>query len=1092
MKQIRVISIILTLLLVISSLPSIALADGDTSELRTFLSSSGRIGIIPSFSSAGVSEWSILSDGTGKERLHLYRADTQTSTGAYFEVSPRLIDKVKNYVYEIDIYPETLTTHQYIDASLNSLVTPFHAIDNNNNYMGFVTLYGNRLCLASDKSTILATIDEDKWTTLSLAVDLENKIFDVYINKNKVNTNGISFEKSVVPQIIRVLINTGYKETNVYFDNIKLYEGNKPRDVEKYVSIAENEADIEQILADSTVFMTDHDTLYVNGRKTSYTSDGYNYFKRNRVLYVSADCALSALGCTAEELKDYVVVEDGISYVPILQTAKNLGKYTYEDSRGWICVSDEELNLSNSIETNTATETSDIIDRFLQFERPSGDEIYNSIISNGMYRKHPRIFVKESDVTKLKSDIKSNSFKKKAAEATFYMADSIVEDDVVAYEKAQNGTIFHPCLEVRNNLITLTTAYMITDDAQKKQAYFDRIWAEVYNSCVNWPDWNVSNHYLDMGKISVGIALAYDVCYNDFTNEKRELIRKSLSDKILYYAQSTYAGNTVQYGNAKSTNNWGAVCNGGLLLLCLATMDEEDVDSEYTSLTKHIASEALQALEWPITATYPGGAWSEGLGYFEYVVEYLSWSANALTNSCGTDFGIMDYPGVYNMPIYALYIQTIKNGYFNYADGATEVETASTPPEVFLMAKLKNDIELNDMYYDFKYNLLNTSVYNGRAVRDLLFYTVGDSSEVRSSYPLDSTFGGVEISVMKSGWEQDDTYMAAVGGQINSHFDKGSFIFESQGERWAIDLGKDDYNLEGGYVGELGYDIYRKRAEGHNTLVFNPGEDAGQIYGETAVILDTAYGENEAYTIYDLSRVYAGDCTDVKRGFFLGDSRNTLTIQDEFTLKTNNSDVYWFMHTKADITVSQDGKTAILNKNGKSLKVEFLTNLTDWKVEAVPAEPLEVVREGQAENIGITKIRFTGKGSDKCYIVAKLTPLIDGETYSPISYLPITEWKVDEYEAEISNVKLDKSNGNLDVSFDVRSRSGKSFKMLIASYNSGELLGLSEILLEADMHMSSMIIENISIFPQATYIKCMFWEDNDNLVPLIGSVDSSY
>ena len=824
----RITSIILSFLILFSVVPASAAGDESVQSLRTFLSSSGRIGITPEFvAKQCTSEWATLSDGT--ERMHLQRAAGTTSRDTYFNVSARKIGEVADYVYEIDIYPNILTTHSTFEPSLNSIISPFMILGDNAS-MSFLTMYGNRLCFATDTTSVLAVIPEKAWTTISLAVDMVNKQCDVYVNKEKITGQKICFNTAIIPQKFRIGINTGYKETDIYFDNVKLYEGTELREVEKFVSVSENENDVSHLLGSSSVFMTERDIIYINGHKTSYSQNGYDYFNINGILYVSPDAAAAAIGCTASQLSDYVTVYDGARCIPIADAARNFGKYVYEDDRGWICISSDNLALSNSIISQFADEASDIIDRFMQFDRPCGDDIYNAIKANDMYQKHPRIFTTAADVAKLKSDIKSNVFKQKTAQAVINMADQLLTTDVVAYEKADGLRLFIPCLTVRNNLITLTSAYLITDDAEKKTQYFNRIWDEVYNCCVNWPDWNVTRHYLDMGKIAPGIALAYDVCYDDLGETKRALIRKSICEKLLYYAQSTYAGNTAQYANAKSTNNWGAVCNGGILLLCLATMDEEAEASEYTLLTKHLASEALKALEWSASATYPNGAWEEGLGYFNYMVEYLSWSANALHNLCGSDFGILDYPGVCDMPMYAMYIQTIKNGYFNYSDGATENETPAVPPEVFLMAKLKGNTELNDMWYDFKFNLLDTSIYSTQAVRDFLFYTPGSASDMRSSYPLDASFGSVEIGVMKSGWEANDTYVASVGGKITSHWDKGGFVFDSLGQRWAVELGKDDYNLDGGYTGIAGADIYRKRAEGHNTLVFNPDEDAGQIF----------------------------------------------------------------------------------------------------------------------------------------------------------------------------------------------------------------------------------------------------------------------
>ncbi|MBO5370520.1 MAG: hypothetical protein J6B23_07605, partial [Clostridia bacterium] len=789
----------------------------------------------------------------------------------FFQFTTNAPADMKSYVYEIDVYPIKLPETQGYKCSL------FNAIDTDGS-MTPITIVGSSLVYNDEK---LMTVECNKWTKFSVIVDTENLTFDLYADRILVKEN-LAISKNIRPATIRVAINAGYMYTEMYFDDIKLYEGNSFRDIPLYVSTAENKDDVASILGDSTVFMTEKDSVYTNGSKTTYTSLGYGKLYEDGVLYVTADAASAALGCTAEDLSSYVEDKNGTSYIPLTESlAASFGKSFYEDERGWICISSSDLNLSNYIVSTVSTEDSDIIDRFMHFDRPSGDAIYNAIKAKS-YQNHPRIWVTDADVAKLKSDIVSNSFKKEAAKATIYMADLILTKEPVAYEKPDNVRLFQSCLEVRNRIMTLSAAYLISDEIVRDK-YAAKIWEEVENAC-NWKDWNLTSHYLDSGKIGPGIALAYDVCYDYFTNEQKAFIRNSLKEKYLYYAAASYAGNTAHYSIGKNNNNWGTVCNGSVLLVCLATMDEEDENSEYSVLTRYLASEALQGMEYSIGSLFPSGAWSEGLGYFEYMAEYIAWTANALRNSCGSDYGLISYPGVGDMPLYALYIQTINNGYFNFSDGAGIDETSSVCPEIFLLASMLGRQDITNMWYDFKYNKLKTSLYSNRTVRDMLFYTPDtSSSEMVYDFPLDAKFGSVEIGVMKSGWDEDDIYVASVGGAITSHWDKGGFVFDALGERWAIDLGKDDYNIEGGYYGTDGATIYRKRAEGHNVIVINPDEDAGQIFGASATLKSTCYGNLEAYHIYDLSKVYGDDVTKAERGFYLGDSRQTLTVQDEFS-----------------------------------------------------------------------------------------------------------------------------------------------------------------------------------------------------------------
>ncbi|UKI37260.1 MAG: heparinase II/III-family protein [Clostridiales bacterium] len=49
----------------------------------------------------------------------------------------------------------------------------------------------------------------------------------------------------------------------------------------------------------------------------------------------------------------------------------------------------------------------------------------------------------------------------------------------------------------------------------------------------------------------------------------------------------------------------------------------------------------------------------------------------------------------------------------------------------------------------------------------------------------------------------------------HSHNDAGTFVFDHLGERWAMDLGQQTYNVV------KDSEAYRKRTEGHNTLTIN-------------------------------------------------------------------------------------------------------------------------------------------------------------------------------------------------------------------------------------------------------------------------------
>ena len=107
----------------------------------------------------------------------------------------------------------------------------------------------------------------------------------------------------------------------------------------------------------------------------------------------------------------------------------------------------------------------------------------------------------------------------------------------------------------------------------------------------------------------------------------------------------------------------------------------------------------------------------------------------------------------------------------------------------------------------------------------LIWYQSPGEDPAAAGLPLDKYFRNVEVATFRSRW--NDPAAVCVGIEARSHamnhehLDIGSFVLDALGERWATDLGADNYNLPG-YFGRQRYEYYRLRAEGHNTLVIGP------------------------------------------------------------------------------------------------------------------------------------------------------------------------------------------------------------------------------------------------------------------------------
>ena len=115
-------------------------------------------------------------------------------------------------------------------------------------------------------------------------------------------------------------------------------------------------------------------------------------------------------------------------------------------------------------------------------------------------------------------------------------------------------------------------------------------------------------------------------------------------------------------------------------------------------------------------------------------------------------------------------------------------------------------------------------------------------------------------------------------------------------------------------------------------------------------------------------------------------------MRDEFEVLSNDTDVYWCMQTKAN--VSTDGNKAVLTQNGKKLQIEFKTDAEDFTVSAEKAVPINgtVNNDWMTDDSDKTRITFKAKASGSCYIEAKLSAPGEDASLSGMLDMPIAAW----------------------------------------------------------------------------------------------------
>ena len=207
-----------------------------------------------------------------------------------------------------------------------------------------------------------------------------------------------------------------------------------------------------------------------------------------------------------------------------------------------------------------------------------------------------------------------------------------------------------------------------------------------------------------------------------------------------------------------------------------------------------------------------------------------------------------------------------------------------------------------------------------------------------------------------------------------------------------MDLGADDYNLPD-YFGNQRWNYYRLRAEGHNTLLINPGSQPDQEPSATARLTRYQSTPERAFAIADLTSAYAREARTVLRGLALLDRRQVL-VQDELQADSA-ADVWWLLHTPAEVELADNGATALLTKATNHLWVRILSP-ANARFETRAAEPLPNSPQPakQAPNANVRKLTIHLKETQQVRLAVLMIPLARGDkapTRLP-ELVPLARW----------------------------------------------------------------------------------------------------
>lgn len=581
---------------------------------------------------------------------------------------------------------------------------------------------------------------------------------------------------------------------------------------------------------------------------------------------------------------------------------------------------------------------------------------------------HPRLLAVEADFARLKQRIAAEPPLEVWQTRLHERAREILAAAPSRYEIPDGLRLLDTSRRVVNRVYNLALLYRL----EGGKSYSDRAWQELA-AAADFPDWN-PRHFLDTAEMTHAFAIAYDWLYEAWTPEQRARLRQAMVEQGLKPALALYRAHS---GWTRVRHNWNQVCNGGIGLGALALAENEP------ELAGEILEAALKSLQLAMAEFAPDGAWKEGPGYWNYATSYNVVFLAGLRTALGTDFGLSQMEAFGETGLFPIYLTGPLRRTFNYADGGDQAIRA---PQMLWLARRFNQ----PVFASYERQLAAPNPL------DLLWHDSRGAGPAAARLPLDKRFRGAEVAILRSDW--DDPKALFVGFKAgdnkanHSHLDLGSFVFDALGARWALDLGADNYNLPG-YFGGQRWQYYRLRAEGHNTLLLNPGAGPDQNPAAASRIIRFDSQPAKAVAIADLTAAYEPHARKVWRGLTLRD-RNQVVVQDEIQCP-HPAELWWFLHTPAAVKIEDDARTAVLQQIGAQLRAEILSPAgATFELRDAQPLPSSPHPDRQASNEGVRKLAIHLAGITDCRLAVRLVPIpgADSRTVEPPKITPLSEW----------------------------------------------------------------------------------------------------
>ena len=375
----------------------------------------------------------------------------------------------------------------------------------------------------------------------------------------------------------------------------------------------------------------------------------------------------------------------------------------------------------------------------------------------------------------------------------------------------------------------LAMAYVLTGEKQYLDAA--RRWALASCGYKTWGLGRIDGMDLATGHQLFGLAVVYDWCYRDLDEAARQQIRETLVKRTSAMFEAAATGKAWWHRSYLQNHLWVNIT--GMAASGIALFDEVDDAACWIGLP-------LDKYRRTMAALGPDGASHEGVGYWEYGVEYMLKFMDLARQRLDVD--LYGYDWWRNTSTYAQYLTLPRNSWMR---GNCIVDIADCPrshwygPEYLLRGLARQNRDGHAQWLAQQIDAAGVSS-SGAPWLNIIWFDPSVPMQSPEARPTLHHFEDMGIVSARSGWSGNESLVVFKCGPFIGHDAISKFSYDPGGGHVHPDA--NHFVLFGGGQWLVRDDGYHPKWTGqHNTLLVNGhgqlGEGAEWFNGGQALAL---------------------------------------------------------------------------------------------------------------------------------------------------------------------------------------------------------------------------------------------------------------